>query len=71
MATPPPPAPTPAPIAAQKGKLYRALTPVEHDHERIEVNGTLRLEDKHAKPLLDVKAIELVGKAVKEEGAAE
>lgn len=65
----PPPAPTPSPTPAPKGKLYRALTPIEHDHERTEENKTLRLDDKAAAPLLAVKAIELAGKADKEEAA--
>lgn len=67
----PPPAPTPSPTPAPKSKLYRALTPIEHDQEPTAEGKTLRLDDKAAAPLLAVKAIELAGKSGDKEEAAE
>lgn len=44
-------------------KLYRALTPVNHDQEPYGVGKTLRLDDAAAAALLAVKAIEPADKA--------
>lgn len=41
------------------GTKYTALTPIEHDGERVEEGGTLSLDDKQAEPLLRLKAVEV------------
>lgn len=40
-------------------KIYNVKAPVDHDNERYEVGEPIELEDKAAKPLLDVGAIEI------------
>lgn len=52
----------PTPTQAPKAKPYRALTPIEHDGKRFEIDKTLRLDDEAAAPLLAVKAIAAAGK---------
>lgn len=40
-----------------KLKTYRVKTPIEHDGERFEIGSEISLAEKHAAPLLSVKAI--------------
>lgn len=46
-------------------KTYEAVTAIDHDNERFDPGAPLDLEDKHARPLLDVGAIKEVAKAEK------
>lgn len=40
-------------------KKYNVLTAVDYNNERFEAGSSIELEDKHAKPLIEVKAIEI------------
>lgn len=42
-------------------KTYTALTPIEHDGERVDEGGKLTLSDEQAAPLLALRAVEVRG----------
>ena len=52
-------------------KRYTALTPIEHDGQRVEEGGKLDLTEEQAAPLLALKAVELARQRAAKPAAGE
>lgn len=51
-------------------KIYKVISPVDHDRKRYEIGDSIELGDEHAKPLLAVNTIELDAAATSSAPAA-